>query len=943
MGKTKILAAAAALLLSSASAFAQYVDPVSGATFTPIEGTNFYAGEGASKACDGDSNTKLGTSECPNFVVVEASSPVVMNGYTIITANDNASYKGRNPQNWKIEGSNDNRTWTNIVTVENDNVLQDVNFTPFDFAVEGQVAAYKYFRFTVTRVVGGGFMQYSEFNVHGTAHEHAWDAGVAVAATCVSKPSTLYTCATCGATKSEIDEAGEYGPHTYSTRVCVDCGHVGGAFEALSVTGGFNADVVVEAMPVADHLVGGFDNGTVGFYTTGIEYADGQYYNDHGLPVDGHLVSNAGQNIDYYLGYGANSALRIGGDNDAHVVNVAPAYTAAIAVLGTSAGGPSNTDVTVTYADGTTTVGHLSWADWCGGATDGVAYLELNRFWGDTRQENLNFRLFEKVILTDPTKKIVSVTFRQNGTFNTPVIMAMSAAKVDYSPYAAAEAGEGEYFLYNVKLGKWLGDNDHNTAYGWTSHAEVGDRGREFGFTVVDGGYNIDPHMGNNHSLINGGLWMDTNNPRSTWTLTPVTLEGVHTPVYAIDCGAQHLTTNAWGDMDENSSYNNAWQLVSREERMAVETANATPRHPAAISWAIRGGNFPVADDFLNEWTREFDGGNNVNGGDGNGVYYMCNRAFESWNSKAINMYTVVTGLPNGVYKLGVQGYYRDGSIQNFGTKHTDGTEVLRSYYFANDSKNLFQSIIAGGADEKSDNRYYYEADGKWVPDGLQAASAIFFEGGYKNPEIIFMVKDGTAKIGVEKVGDSENGNWTVFDNFTLTYLGDVMNEDGIFADATYAVAEDEKPAVAVNFVGRETIFVNNYATEDICLVDAADNVVAKSVETSDNYSLETYACDVTTFFLSEVPAEGEYKLVIPAGSLVMGEGADFHLNHVDVVVPVTVATPAVLAKKGDVTAIQNVQNAVSNNRIYNLQGVEVKNTNKPGLYIINGKKHIVK
>lgn len=599
MGKTKILAAAAALLLSSASAFAQYVDPVTGVSYSAIDGTNFYANEGAAKACDGSDQTKLGTGDCPNFVVIEASKPVIMSGYTIITANDNASYTGRNPKDWKIEGSNDKMNWETIVTVTDDQVLQDVNFTPFDFTVDGVTTPYQYFKFTVTRVAGGGFMQYSEFHPAGEVHEHSWAVTGGTPATCVKHATVDYTCSTCGATKSEVDEASAFAAHQYTDRVCGVCGRVAGYFEAVTVVDGFNADVVVEEVPVADHLVGGFDNGTVGFYTTGIEYAEGKYYNDFGLPVNGHLVSNAGLGIDYYLGYGAGSALRIGGDNDEHVVTIEPVNTAALAVLGTSAGGPSNTVVTVTYEDGTTTTANLAWADWCGGATDGVAYLNLERFWGDTRQENLYFRLFEKVIPTDPTKQVVSVSFRQNGTYNTPVIMAISSATI---------------------------------------------------------------------------------------------------------------------------------------------------------------------------------------------------------------------------------------------------------------------------------------------------------------------------------------------------------NENGIYVESTYGQTSDSSaPAVAVNFIGHETVFVNRYATETIKLVDASDNVVATSTESTDNYSLETYACDVTTFLLSEAPAVGDYKLVIPAGSLVAGEGVNFHLNHVDVVVPVTVTdAPAVLAKKGDVTAIQNVQNATSN-RIYNIQGVEVKSASQPGLYIINGKKYMVK
>jgi hypothetical protein len=39
--------------------------------------------------------------------------------------------------------------------------------------------------------------------------------------------------------------------------------------EPLKVTNGFNADVFVEDVPVADHLTVGIDNNTTGFYGSG--------------------------------------------------------------------------------------------------------------------------------------------------------------------------------------------------------------------------------------------------------------------------------------------------------------------------------------------------------------------------------------------------------------------------------------------------------------------------------------------------------------------------------------------------------------------------------------------------------------------------------------------------------------------------------------------------
>ena len=151
-----------------------YVDQETGIKYTPINGTSgeFYSYEGFASACDGDINTKFGTSVMPNGIIIEASEPVSLKGYTIITANDNADVNchGRNPKSWTLEGSNDLETWTVLDNQTDNMTMQDVNYTPFNFYLPAATDEYKYFRFTVTTTqVEGEFMQYSEI--------HLWQQG----------------------------------------------------------------------------------------------------------------------------------------------------------------------------------------------------------------------------------------------------------------------------------------------------------------------------------------------------------------------------------------------------------------------------------------------------------------------------------------------------------------------------------------------------------------------------------------------------------------------------------------------------------------------------------------------------------------------------------------------------------------------------------------------
>lgn len=157
----------AALLFPCLNVSAQYVDPETGVAYTAIDGTKA-GNEGFADASDGKTDTKYGTRDMPNFVTIEASDPVFLTGYTIITANDNASYTGRNPLDWTLEASNNKENWDTIQVVTNDNVLEDVNFTPFDFQLEAPSKTYKYFRFTVHATKEeGAYMQYSELHLWG--------------------------------------------------------------------------------------------------------------------------------------------------------------------------------------------------------------------------------------------------------------------------------------------------------------------------------------------------------------------------------------------------------------------------------------------------------------------------------------------------------------------------------------------------------------------------------------------------------------------------------------------------------------------------------------------------------------------------------------------------------------------------------------------------------
>ena len=133
---------------------------------------------GSAKAMDGDTGEKW-EGKTPQTVVVKATSACQLTGYQFTTGNDNRSYRGRNPKDWTVEGSNDQQTWTTINSKTGDNVMQDKNYYPYFFPVTPPETTYQYYRFTITQSVGEEYFQMSELALKTiAAHTHNYVDGI---------------------------------------------------------------------------------------------------------------------------------------------------------------------------------------------------------------------------------------------------------------------------------------------------------------------------------------------------------------------------------------------------------------------------------------------------------------------------------------------------------------------------------------------------------------------------------------------------------------------------------------------------------------------------------------------------------------------------------------------------------------------------------------------
>lgn len=76
------------------------------------------------------------------YFLFDATREVAITGYRFYTANDTRKYPERNPKGWQLYGSNaytsdaEDKCWELIDTRTDDNTLEAVNYTPYDFLLE---------------------------------------------------------------------------------------------------------------------------------------------------------------------------------------------------------------------------------------------------------------------------------------------------------------------------------------------------------------------------------------------------------------------------------------------------------------------------------------------------------------------------------------------------------------------------------------------------------------------------------------------------------------------------------------------------------------------------------------------------------------------------------------------------------------------------------------
>ena len=331
-------------------------------------------------------------------------------------------------------------------------------------------------------------------------------------------------------------------------------------------------------------------------------------------------------------------------------------------------------------------------------------------------------------------------------TYKPDAIVLDVTVEAAYEPLFA----DGKYYFQDAATGKFIA-----AGHDWGTRAIVNGDGLDYIVTFTpEGKYTLDSQVsngGNNHFLKNDPLYNDQG--AFGWTIEK-TADGLFT----MGDGKQFLTVDADDNLAFTADAEKAaeWKVMTYEERYKTLAA-ATKKKPVDATFTVKDAGFNRNDQRVSAWTGDSFGV----GGD------ATNTNAEKWggNSQTFDIKQTVE-VPNGIYKITWNGFYRynnttDNTNDVAVAAHADGTEVINSFVYINDKDYALTSI--------ADDAASTALEGK-LPFSQGEASAAFGQGLYAQSADV-LVTDGKLTLGIKKT-NHPGTDWTVWDNFRVTYLG---------------------------------------------------------------------------------------------------------------------------------------------------------------------------
>ena len=189
--------------------------------------------------------------------------------------------------------------------------------------------------------------------------------------------------------------------------------------------------------------------------------------------------------------------------------------------------------------------------------------------------------------------------------------------------------------------------------------------------------------------------------------------------------------------------------------------ANASDENPIDMTSVIKNND-------LTEYNLDWMG----SGGWLMNTYYQ-NVEFYNEN---FSYYQELKGLPNGIYRISVQGFYRPGS---FGVANSyyqqDDRSKLHAILFADTGDTITQTYVQSimeGASTTMLSSSDVLVSGKYIPNDMASAASYFSMGKYTENFLYVEVKNNKLVIGLFK-DVWINDDWMIFNQWNLYYYGE--------------------------------------------------------------------------------------------------------------------------------------------------------------------------
>ena len=352
------------------------------------------------------------------------------------------------------------------------------------------------------------------------------------------------------------------------------------------------------------------------------------------------------------------------------------------------------------------------------------------------------------------------------------LIMGVLSGLISLTLQAENEIPAGDYFIRNNATGMFL-----KAGHDWGVMAAMGKHGKRFTYEMVGDVYKLNTNLSGdnmNEHWFRGDCWIDNGGTplQISWVDAQKHLARIkniengqelcQNYPWETDRGRFSDNYNDWND--QNRDYVFLWQMLTREDLLAELTeVSLYNGYPKDATFMIECWDFSRHDDGPAAlWEGLCEEG-------------QTPREILDWGSNRSNyvgqkqgvadydIHQTLSGLPNGVYQLRVQAFYKPGA----------GEGVVARLY-ANSTEAVLKNISEGSN-----------------PGNCEAAGNAFNNGEYRNA-VTVQVTDGTLRIGIKAVGADAANGWCVFDNFELYYYGaetsvaDVEADMPLVPDGTY-------------------------------------------------------------------------------------------------------------------------------------------------------------